>query len=239
MLVTCQSCGRQISDKAVTCPKCNAAGDAAFGTTVQCKECGAPFRPSCGSCENCGAPSHVALGKIDLNELETAPTIPSGVVTSRQKQLEPQRLDQKPGFARGGFGKAMSYVLLLVGLLTSIGVVVGWFTSRTGIEHPGYYVGQAIIVFGIVGGAYRATSARQSRTALDWFCGIVLIFVTGVWMITAMNVLDSMRYVQTEPAFYIYIGIVTLFVFSGTVVSIRLLRAPYIEKKPSFTAGGL
>lgn len=48
-MINCPECGREISDKAATCPHC--------GTPVQqkfCKHCGAKIDKDCVVCPNCG-----------------------------------------------------------------------------------------------------------------------------------------------------------------------------------------
>lgn len=61
MLISCQSCGAQISDKAESCPKCAATPDVYLGATLKCSECGNQEREAYLACRECGAPMPVVV----------------------------------------------------------------------------------------------------------------------------------------------------------------------------------
>lgn len=53
-LIKCSECGKEISDKAKTCPNCGNA----VTTYVKCSDCGERFVSSDLSCSNCGCPNY-------------------------------------------------------------------------------------------------------------------------------------------------------------------------------------
>lgn len=53
-LIKCSECGKEISDKAKTCPNCGNA----VTTYVKCSDCGEKFVSSDLSCSNCGCPNY-------------------------------------------------------------------------------------------------------------------------------------------------------------------------------------
>lgn len=54
-LIPCRSCGKQISDKAASCPYCGAAPERPEQQTL-CEECGQPLPESSDLCPYCGCP---------------------------------------------------------------------------------------------------------------------------------------------------------------------------------------
>lgn len=53
-LINCNECGREISDKAVTCPHCGAPTSNANLNTKFCKHCGESIDKECVVCPKCG-----------------------------------------------------------------------------------------------------------------------------------------------------------------------------------------
>ena len=53
-LIKCSECGKEISDKAKTCPNCGNA----VTTYVKCSDCGERFVSIDLSCSNCGCPNY-------------------------------------------------------------------------------------------------------------------------------------------------------------------------------------
>lgn len=54
-LVACKSCNKPVSDRAVVCPHCGAAGPIVNQRT-SCPECGQPVVPGIAGCPHCGFP---------------------------------------------------------------------------------------------------------------------------------------------------------------------------------------
>lgn len=57
-LVTCKYCGKQVSDKAVSCPHCGAKliEETPIITEIKCEECGATIPDGANACPSCGCP---------------------------------------------------------------------------------------------------------------------------------------------------------------------------------------
>ena len=60
-LVKCESCGKEISDKAAVCPHCGAEQNQTESEpqVLICKECGAEIVGTSESCPNCGCPVEI------------------------------------------------------------------------------------------------------------------------------------------------------------------------------------
>lgn len=60
-LIACPNCGKNVSDKAATCPGCgldfHPEKEQVINTTVICQECGAEYDKELVSCPNCGCPA--------------------------------------------------------------------------------------------------------------------------------------------------------------------------------------
>ena len=52
-LIKCKECGQEISDKAMTCPKCGAPVE----RMISCTECGTQMSENAKACPNCGCPN--------------------------------------------------------------------------------------------------------------------------------------------------------------------------------------
>ena len=59
MLVECQKCGHEVSDKADVCISCGEGREGFLGTPILCAECGQSVTPALPSCPHCGAPRSV------------------------------------------------------------------------------------------------------------------------------------------------------------------------------------
>lgn len=53
-LINCSECGREISDKAFSCPHCGAPTSTTPQNTKFCKHCGEPIDKECLICPKCG-----------------------------------------------------------------------------------------------------------------------------------------------------------------------------------------
>jgi len=60
-LIKCEECGNEISDKALSCPKCGAPRVTEKKNLVKCQKCGSEINDKILSCPKCGAPRSVAL----------------------------------------------------------------------------------------------------------------------------------------------------------------------------------
>ncbi|GGC26415.1 hypothetical protein GCM10011371_12490 [Novosphingobium marinum] len=54
-LISCEECGKQVSDKAANCPHCGAPVEVTQNVT--CEECSADYPATSDNCPNCGAPN--------------------------------------------------------------------------------------------------------------------------------------------------------------------------------------
>jgi len=213
MLVKCQNCSATVSHAAEACPKCRARGDAVFGPLLNCSECGVPGRVSMTSCKNCGAPSDVAF---------KAPVERGATVA---EQPLPSQAQSKTGFAQGGFGKAASWLLFVVGVFATFGVVRNWVTYPESTQSPAYMFGTFIGLAAIVGGAWRAIVKRRSRRVLDWICGAYLIFMSIVTGLGAFAGLTRADLPDNTAA--IIAGAISVVVSATSlIVAIRLMRRP-------------
>lgn len=241
MLVTCQSCAQRISDQAQACPKCGASGDFAFGKEEPCRECGNGFRASWFACQTCGAPALVAIGSTSLAAstqpatLAIASSVPEsstasgdvgGTIQPREAHLpgsKTQRTDRE-GFARGSFGKIMSYVTVVVGFLMLFVVVRNWYLDPP--PDPAYPVGQLLGTAALIVGAVRAID-RTKRTIVDWICAIMMfIFALG-----GIYVLAFLLVSRAAGSDLFLGGIVTSICLPPFVVGIRLLRQPHLSQR--------
>jgi uncharacterized membrane protein YvbJ len=59
-LINCSNCGKEISDKALTCPGCGFSLEKKIDEKdvepILCDECGKEIEDGCDSCSNCGCP---------------------------------------------------------------------------------------------------------------------------------------------------------------------------------------
>jgi uncharacterized RDD family membrane protein YckC len=59
MLVECQKCGQEVSDKADACISCGESRAGFLGAPIRCAECRQSVTPALPSCPSCGAPRSV------------------------------------------------------------------------------------------------------------------------------------------------------------------------------------
>lgn len=141
---------------------------------------------------------------------------------------------QKPGFARGKFGKAMAYPLFVVGVLGVMISIREWSTSWHD-QPPGYGLGQVMGMVCIAGAAIRALLRRSHRTLLDWFLAFFLFLPLGGSVFSVVVTLISPNlYIDGSMVFYFMLG--ALIIVSSFVVIVRLLRQPYHETKMDVSA---
>lgn len=243
MLVICQSCGHSISDQAFACPKCKAEADVAFGAALPCHECNAPIRPSADLCRSCGAPAAVALGRVrggaglavDTAERQeqkrrAEPTpVPVGSTEPPKSIVNPSQTSNiaSPGFSRGGFGKSMAFVLLIIAGFAVLNYFSAWTRSGGSAYTSGYQTGQFLAVAIITVASLRAILKRRSRTIWDWLMGIYLLLACVGFIMaiaTAFRAAETMS-VVIGP---IYLFFVCMGFVACATVAVRLLRKPYL-----------
>ena len=64
-LILCEECGRDISDKATSCPHCGAPTSNAKLNTKFCKHCGESIDKECVVCPKCGKQVEEIIGSKD------------------------------------------------------------------------------------------------------------------------------------------------------------------------------
>ena len=69
-LIKCPECGREISDKAPTCPGCGFAP----ASVRKCEECGEVILPGVAACPNCGCPIEDAAAEDVYPVTQSAPS---------------------------------------------------------------------------------------------------------------------------------------------------------------------
>lgn len=70
-LIVCPGCGKEISDKAIVCPKCGYTFQKdEQAKLIVCEECGSEFDDSLDSCPNCGYPKPVKQQEIAPQKVE-------------------------------------------------------------------------------------------------------------------------------------------------------------------------
>lgn len=97
MLINCDECGGQVSDKADICPHCGANSEIFLGPRLRCTECGASVRSAHKSCSECGAPRRF------FEVLSGASRKPKPEIPSVVEAYVP--LDEEKNGANGAFNR--------------------------------------------------------------------------------------------------------------------------------------
>lgn len=138
----------------------------------------------------------------------------------------PNKVRSKPpGFARGSFGKAMAYVLFVLGVFSALGAVTE--AARLG-EFSSLLVSQLIGAAGLLVTSLRAIGRRLWRTTLDLFLAAYL-FLVCVGAISTMRF--DRNFAVADILFLIFFSALVLVPIC--VVGIRLLRQPFNEPRES------
>lgn len=247
MLVLCQSCGHQISDQASACPKCKVAGDIALGATVACRECGETIRSSARSCASCGAPAAVALGAshvgityrpADSDNSKTPTPLNLKPLTHAYESSAQNANVQKPvsseadpveaaGFARGGFGKFMSYVLFSIAVLALLNLISTWSGNIRSPASSGYVTGQVLAISIVASAGLRGILKRKSRKIFDWIAGIYLLFLCGSLFVVAASAFAAVESIPVVVG-VVYLLVVSVSFMASATVAVRLLRKPFL-----------
>jgi|JI10StandDraft_1071094.scaffolds.fasta_scaffold86668_4 hypothetical protein len=142
MLVKCQECGGQVSDAAVSCPRCAAPANTFLGAERPCAECGTAFRPSFFQCKGCGAPAYVANPPKPLDPEPTVEAVADPAV------LEPLEAPLARGSYRPLPGLSLTWNWLRVALLAFMAartvvfvelLIMGWMFDQAEEQVPGAY----------------------------------------------------------------------------------------------------
>lgn len=147
--------------------------------------------------------------------------------TPKPSRQKPAKIQTKPGFARGAFGKTIAYILLVYAILGSIGIVMGWFNESAVGESVGYRVGQGIGVLGVVLCAWRGTMLREKRSWVDWLAAVYLLFVCVTTLPAPANMLNIMNEGSADISVNIVVTLVAVQTIATVIVANRLLRQPY------------
>lgn len=82
-LISCPSCGKEISDKALTCPGCgynlSDLHKEEKPKPVICEECGAEIPENAAVCPNCGCPISTVMQKKNSDTIIKVPTHPDAI----------------------------------------------------------------------------------------------------------------------------------------------------------------
>lgn len=118
-MISCPNCGKQISDRALTCPGCGYALQTKEVVEEQpekivCEECGAELTPDMEVCPNCGCP-------IEKGETESAEKVSPDVQAVEVRKINIQ-VDES--------GKKKAKKFVVIAILAVVAVVAAFFGYR-------------------------------------------------------------------------------------------------------------
>ena len=81
-LITCQECGKEVSDKATSCPSCGAPIGNTNANTKFCKHCGESIDKECIICPKCGKQVEELNNNNDKNIVINNSAVANATVTA-------------------------------------------------------------------------------------------------------------------------------------------------------------
>lgn len=134
-LITCQECGKEVSDKATSCPNCGAPIGDTKANTKFCKHCGESIDKECIICPKCGKQVEELNNNNDKNIVINNSAVANATVTA--PTLSPKAKNKWVSvllcFFLGYFGAHKFYegkIMLGVVYLITCGLFgIGWFVD--------------------------------------------------------------------------------------------------------------
>lgn len=119
-LINCKECGKEISDKALSCPKCGCPVE----KPLVCIECGGPIEKTDKICKKCGCPVEVSVGETEVKVEPIKIDLTDGVSSKNVKNKKPMII-----------GGCIIGIILLFVIILSLGgedkVVCSYYLSNS------------------------------------------------------------------------------------------------------------
>lgn len=144
MLIDCQECGREISDKAPNCLGCGAPQSALLGAPIKCAECSSDVYLAYRACPVCGAPRDIFLNFADKVEQVLEP-IASDNPSRKNSQIHARGRSASGLWARY-FAKQVDLLLFFIPAIVLSALLIAISAPFFGVHADDVYEEAAVVV---------------------------------------------------------------------------------------------